>query len=226
MSKCKNIFDNLNSININIYGFNITNIFLIIIGTIISCIGLIRNNQITVLASKVIGLIFIPFLAFTIFLLINDKTNCINSIFNILYIVIIAITISMGIGYFIESNKIIDEPTSEMFSRINYRYLIIDFIIAILCGIGLIFAITKKSIIAVIGLLIIVTIKPALANAGLCYGIAANKYINANSHSNSQLQTQEYKKYIEYGNNSLKLFATNIIGLIIGLLFSLYILCD
>jgi Na+/H+ antiporter NhaC len=132
----------------------------------------------------------------------------------------------MGIGYFIESNKIIDEPTSEMFSRINYRYLIIDFIIAILCGISLIFAITKKSIIAVIGLLIIVTIKPALANAGLCYGIAANKYINANSHSNSQLQTQEYKKYIEYGNNSLKLFATNIIGLIIGLLFSLYILCD
>jgi uncharacterized hydrophobic protein (TIGR00271 family) len=216
MAKCKNIFDNLKSININIYGFNITNIFLIIIGTIISCIGLIRNNQLTVLASKVIGLVIIPFLAFTIFLLINDKTNCINSIFNILYIIIITVTISSIIGYYTESKKIIDEPTTEMMTRIKYESLIIDFIIAILCGIGLALAITKKNIIAMLGIFIVVTIKPALANAGLCYGIATNKYTKNNL---------EYKKYIDYGNNCMKLLATNVCGLVIGLFVTLYFLC-
>jgi hypothetical protein len=216
MAKCKNIFDNLKSININIYGFNITNIFLIIIGTIISCIGLIRNNQLTVLASKVIGLVIIPFLAFTIFLLINDKTNCITSILNIMYIIIITVTISSIIGYYTESKKIIDEPTTEMMTRIKYESLIFDFIIAALCGIGLALAITKKSIIAMLGIFIVVTIKPALANAGLCYGIAANKYTKNNL---------EYKKYIDYGNNCMKLLATNVCGLVIGLFVTLYFLC-
>lgn len=216
MSKCKNIFEHLNAININIYGFNITNVILVIIGTIISCIGLIRNNQITVLASKVIGLVIIPFLAFTIFLLINDTSNCVTSILNIMYIIIIAVTISSIIGYYTESSKIINEPTTEMMARINYRNLLIDFIIAILCGVGLILAVTKKSIIAMIGILISITLKPAIATSGLCYGIAANKYKNNNL---------EYKKYIDYGHNSMKLFATNVFGLIIGLLVTLALLC-
>lgn len=216
MSKCKNIFEHLNAININIYGFNITNIILVCIGTIISCIGLIRNNQITVLASKVIGLVIIPFLAFTIFLLINDTSNCVTSILNIMYIIIIAVTISSIIGYYTESSKIINEPTTEMMARINYRNLLIDFIIAILCGVGLILAVTKKSIIAMIGILISITLKPAIATSGLCYGIAANKYKNNNL---------EYKKYIDYGHNSMKLFATNVFGLIIGLLVTLALLC-
>lgn len=213
-------------ININIHKFTYANIILIIVAAIIGSIGLLTNNYQSVIASKIIGLALIPFISLCIILITLDTQKILNSSANCISFIIICLIVGMIIGMISEYYKYLETPTPEMLSRAQFKYesIYLELFIAFCAGIGVYYAIIKTSIVALIGLILVISIIPAICNAGLFYGIALYKYYYKNELNDSN-ELDKMQKYIEYGNHSMVLFLTDIIGVFVGFLLMFIINC-
>jgi hypothetical protein len=201
--------------NINVFNFNYINYILLVIATIIACFGLLRNNVQAIIASKICGVSIIPFIAFVILLHNFNWDRLPNAILNCILLIIICLVISFILGFLnaeYEYNIII---TPEMESRADTSNWQIDLFIAVIASFGIYYAIDKLNIIALIGLIFVITIVPGISNAGLFYGM----YINGNKN------IKNVDNYLDNGNNSMKIFFVNLIGMIFGLGFATYINC-
>ena len=219
-------------ININIHKFNYVNVILIVIAAIIASVGLLTNNYQSVIASKIIGLALIPFISLCIIIITLDMNKILQKGGNCIGFVLICIFVGMIAGILNAHNEFITEPTPEMLSRATFKYenIYLELFVSFVAGIGIYYAIVKTSIVALIGLILVVSIIPAITNAGLFYGMAFYEHITTTTIQNNIIQntyTKNNKKdiYIDYGNNSMTLFFTDILGVFIGFLAMFLINC-
>ena len=199
-------------LNINIHSFSHVNIILVIIASILGSIGLLTNNYQTVIASKIIGLALIPFISLSIIILTGDIKLISTSLGKCILFVFICLIVGAIIGFINSYNNYVTEPTPEMMSRSNFKYhkFELELLVSFISGIGIYYSIVKTSIIAFIGLVLVVSIIPPICNAGILYGMSLHKYMQNN--------TVKHNEYITYGNNSFMLFAVDITGVFLGFL--------
>jgi uncharacterized membrane protein len=212
----KNEFQKL---NINIHSFSHVNIILIIISSFIGSIGLLTNNYQTVIASKIIGLALIPFISLSIIILTGDIKLISNSLGKCILFIFLCLLVGIILGFINSYNNYVTEPTSEMMSRANFKYhkFGLELLVSIVAGVGVYYSIIKTSIIALIGIILVVSIIPPICNAGLLYGMSLHNYIQNN--------LEKHNTYITYANNSFMLFLVNITGVFLGFISAFVFNC-
>jgi hypothetical protein len=212
-------------LNINVHKFNLVNIGLIIIASIISSVALLTNNYQTVIASKIIGLAIIPFISLCIMLLAGNLGNILNSSKSCLLFIITCLSISSLIGFLNEYTKWKTEPSHEMMIRAEFKYenIWLELFISFVAGIGIYLSILKTSTIALLGFILVISIVPAMCNAGLFWGMHLHNFILSD---NDKINNESNKKlYLDYGKRSFVIFLSNIIGMFLGFMVSFIVYC-
>jgi hypothetical protein len=226
---CLNLFESLKKIDIY-YGvtFNIYDISLIILASIISGLGLLYNSTSTILGSMLISSIANPLIASSIYLILNYYSKSIYKISNFFILVIICFFIALSIGYTNKVLKIFETPTKEMLSRITYTHVVVDVILALISGIALALSILNTDVIIRTGVSLILSMTPPLVNFGIFYGEILYNYLQLRKEKNN-IEKNTINKKIEKlsldGNKSFILFMLNIIAMYTTLLLTLTILC-
>lgn len=212
----KNEFQKL---NINIHSFTHVNIILVLISSFIGSIGLLTNNYQTVIASKIIGLALIPFISLSIIILTGDIKLISNSIGKCILFVFLCLLVGIIFGFINSYNNYVTEPTPEMMSRANFKYneFGLELLISFVAGVGIYYSIIKTSIVAFIGLVLVVSIIPPICNAGLLYGMSLHNYMQNN--------LEKHNTYITYANSSFMLFVVDITGVFLGFLSAFVFNC-
>lgn len=220
---CANLLNNLEKMNIITQSrFNIFNIIFVVLASIICALGFLYNSTDAILGSMLISSITNPLFTFVILFLLNQYTNSIYKIFNFGFLFIIAIIISVTIGYINQKYKVFNTPTHEMKTRIKISHVIIDVILALLSGFGLGIALINKDIVSKVGFNIILAVTPPIVNFGLFYGQALFNYLHKNDKKNN---SNIIKELIENGNRSLILSGLNVLAMFLTLFLTITILC-
>ena len=101
----------------------------------------------------------------------------------------------------------------EIRNNFKKNFFSIEFLIAIISGFGMYFAIMESNMMTILGFIIVFAILPPIANTGLNYGM----YFNGNP------EMKNIENYLNYGNNSFKLCMINLLGIIIGIASGRYV---
>ena len=241
MPEVKNcIQDHFQKLNINVHKFNLLNVGLIIIASIISSLALLNNDYQTVIASKIIGLAIIPFISLCIMLIAGTSGEILKSGKSCLSFIIVCVGVAALIGFINEYTQWQPKPSKEMLSGAYFKYKDIwqELAMSFIAGIGIYLAILKNSTIALIGLILAISITPPLCNAGLFWGMHLQNYLSSilgfnntsnsigNSISNSNNANDIDKRlYLDYGNHNFVIFASNILGMFLGFMLSFLFYC-
>jgi uncharacterized membrane protein len=221
---CANLLNNLEKINIMTQSrFNIFNIIFVVLASIIAALGFLYNSTDAILGSMIVSSLTNPLFTFVILFLINQYTNSIYKLFNFGFLFIIAIIVSVTIGYMNQSYKVFNTPTHEMKTRVKISHVIIDVILALLSGFGLGIALINKDIVSKVGFNIILAVTPPVVNFGLFYGQALFKYLHKNDQKKNNGNI--IKELMENGNRSLILSGLNILAMFLTLFLTVTILC-
>lgn len=220
---CANLLNNLEKINIMTQSrFNIFNIIFVVLASIIAALGFLYNSTDAILGSMIVSSLTNPLFTFVILFLINQYTNSIYKLFNFGFLFLIAIIVSVTIGYMNQSYKVFNTPTHEMKTRVKISHVIIDVILALLSGFGLGIALINKDIVSKVGFNIILAVTPPVVNFGLFYGQALFNYLHKNDKKNN---SNIIKELMENGNRSLILSGLNILAMFLTLFLTVTILC-
>jgi uncharacterized membrane protein len=220
---CANLLNNLEKMNIITQSrFNIFNIIFLVLASIIAALGFLYNSTDAILGSMLISSITNPLFTFVILFLLNQYTNSIYKLFNFGFLFLIAIIISITIGYMNQRYKVFNTPTHEMKTRIKISHVIIDVILALLSGFGLGIALINKDIVSKVGFNIILAVTPPVVNFGLFYGQALFNYLHKNDKKNN---SNVIKELMENGNRSLILSGLNVLAMFLTLFLTITILC-
>jgi len=200
----------LEEYKINIFKLNYVNIIFLTIAVIVCSTGLLLNNVDYVLASSIISVIINPMIAISFLIATNNLGKLPKTLIQAFIILSITLAISFIIGYFNAKYNYVSEPTYQMLLRSNFKknFFSIEFLIAIISGFGMYFAIMESNIMTILGFIIVFAILPPITNAGLQYGM----YFNGNP------EMKDNDKYLEYGNNSFILCIINLLGIILGII--------
>ena len=200
----------LEEYKINIFKLNYVNIIFLTIAVIVCSAGLLLNNVDYVLASSIISVIINPMIAISFLIATNNLGKLPKTLIQAFIILSITLAISFIIGYFNAKYNYVSEPTYQMLLRSNFKknFFSIEFLIAIISGFGMYFAIMESNIMTILGFIIVFAILPPITNAGLQYGM----YFNGNP------EMKDNDKYLEYGNNSFILCIINLLGIILGII--------
>lgn len=225
---CLNLIQNIEISSKTKSFFNINNIILIILATLISGLGLLYNSTAAILGSMMISPLSKPILVNVIYIINNLYSKSIYQILNFIILFSICLFISVTIGYLNREFLIMKTPTAEMLSRITYTHVIIDVALAALSGVALGIALTNNNIMIETGVALILSITPPLVNFGIFYGeiiyYKIQKYLT-DSKKVRELIDKKINKLFDDGSKSFLLFLLNIISLYITLIITLYILC-
>ena len=209
-------------INISIHKFNHANIVLIVIASIVASFGLLTNNLQVILGSKIIGLALIPFISLCIIIISLNSNKIIKSGSNCIAFILICIVVSMLVGFCSLYNKYITEPSTEMISHTNFKFknLYLELLLSFIAGICIYYSIIKTSIVALVGLILVVSIIPSICNSGLFYGMALHQYLLTDIDISKKINS-----YINSGNQSISVFFVNIAGVFFGFLTMFLVNC-
>ena len=205
----------LEEYKINIFKLNYVNVIFLTIAVIICSAGLLLNNVDYVLASSIISVIINPMIAISFLIATNDFGKLPKILGQAGIILTITLLISFIIGYVNAKYAYVSEPTEQMEMRNNFKknFFSIEFLIAIISGFGMYFAIMESNMMTILGFIIVFAVLPPIANTGLNYGM----YFNGNP------EMKYNDKYLEYGNNSFILCMINLLGIIIGIASGRYV---
>ena len=205
----------LEEYKINIFKLNYVNIIFLSIAVIICSSGLLLNNVDYVLASSIISVIINPMIAISFLIATNKFEKLPTVLLQALIIISITLLVSFIIGYVNAEYAYVSEPTEQMEIRNNFKknFFSIEFLIAIISGFGMYFAIMESNMMTILGFIIVFAILPPIANTGLNYGM----YFNGNP------EMKNIENYLNYGNNSFKLCMINLLGIIIGIASGRYV---
>ena len=199
----------LEEYKINIFKLNYVNIIFLTIAVIVCSAGLLLNNVDYVLASSIISVIINPMIAISFLIATNNLGKLPKTLVQAFIILSITLAISFIIGYFNAKYNYVSEPTYQMLLRSNFtkNFFSIEFLIAIISGFGMYFAIMESNMMTILGFIIVFAILPPISNTGLNYGM----YFNGNP------EMKDSEHYLTYGNNSFILCMINLLGIIIGI---------
>ena len=205
----------LEEYKINIFKLNYVNVIFLSIAVIICSAGLLLNNVDYVLASSIISVIINPMIAISFLIATNDFGKLPKILGQAGIILTITLLISFIIGYVNAKYAYVLEPTEQMEMRNNFKknFFSIEFLIAIISGFGMYFAIMESNMMTILGFIIVFAVLPPIANTGLNYGM----YFNGNP------EMKDSENYLIYGNNSFILCMINLLGIIIGIASGRYV---
>jgi len=205
----------LEEYKINIFKLNYVNVIFLTIAVIICSAGLLLNNVDYVLASSIISVIINPMIAISFLIATNDFGKLPKILGQAFIIISITLLISFIIGYVNAKYAYVSEPTEQMEMRNNFKknFFSIEFLIAIISGFGMYFAIMESNLMTILGFIIVFAVLPPIANTGLNYGM----YFNGNP------EMKDSENYLIYGNNSFILCMINLLGIIIGIASGRYV---
>ena len=205
----------LEEYKINIFKLNYVNVIFLTIAVIICSAGLLLNNVDYVLASSIISVIINPMIAISFLIATNKFEKLPTVVIQALIIISITLLVSFIIGYVNAEYAYVSEPTEQMEMRNNFKknFFSIEFLIAIISGFGMYFAIMESNMMTILGFIIVFAVLPPIANTGLNYGM----YFNGNP------EMKDSENYLSYGNNSFILCMINLLGIIIGIASGRYV---
>lgn len=193
MSSCTNILRNIGATKFNddvILGRD--NLVYTIIASFISALGLLNNNIIPIIGSMVVSPVLGPFyLAMARSIVTKNGTNIKGSqsggnIINIgtwghaithhMLLMFICLAIGFLCGVVNYYYGVFKPESDEMRARSQYKHLIADIVIALVCGFGIAFAILRDDIIVQVGFAISITVLPAIVTGGLYLALAYIKW--------------------------------------------------
>ena len=205
----------LEEYKIHIFKLNYINIIFLTIAVIVCSAGLLLNNVDYVLASSIISIIINPMIAISFLIATNNFGKLPNTLIQVCIILAITLLVSFIIGYINAEYVYVSEPTKQMEMRNNFKknFFSIEFLIAIISGFGMYFAIMESNMMTILGFIIVFAVLPPIANTGLNYGM----YFNGNA------EMKDNENYLTYGNNSFILCMINLLGIIIGIASGRYV---
>jgi hypothetical protein len=205
----------LEEYKIHIFKLNYINIIFLTIAVIVCSAGLLLNNVDYVLASSIISIIINPMIAISFLIATNNFGKLPNTLIQVCIILAITLLVSFIIGYINAEYVYVSEPTKQMEMRNNFKknFFSIEFLIAIISGFGMYFAIMESNMMTILGFIIVFAVLPPIANTGLNYGM----YFNGNP------EMKDNENYLTYGNNSFILCMINLLGIIIGIASGRYV---
>lgn len=226
---CLNLIENMKKIKMfNTTIFNINDIILMILASLIAGLGLLYNSTASILGSMLVSPLTDTIGKSSIYFINNLFSNLGNELSNIGILLIICIFISISIGYLNKEFLIIKTPTAEMLSRITYSHVIIDVALAALSGISLGLAVVNKDVLIKSGVTLILSLTPPLVNFGIFFGEVIYYYFKqryTNDKKEVELYDKKINKLMNDGNKSFILFLLNLISVYITLIITLYIIC-
>lgn len=139
---------------------------MIILSSIVAAIGLLRDNVAVVIGAMVIAPLLGPNVALAFATTLGDFKLGIDALKTNVAGLFIALTLSVGMGYFLEVNP----ETSEIASRTQIQ--LYDIALALAAGCAGVLAFTSGISAALIGVMVAVALLPPLVVLGLLIGSA------------------------------------------------------
>ncbi len=139
-------------------------VFMTILSTVVVAIGLQNNNVAVIIGAMVIAPFLGPNVALALSTCLADRKLGENSLKTLCGGVVIVILLSMGMGYFFETNVNIPEIGSR--TRAHFS----DIVLALASGCAGVLAFTTGASSAVIGVMVAVALLPPLSVCGLLLG--------------------------------------------------------
>lgn len=217
---------------------NIPTLVYIILGSIISAIGLLYDQESVVLGSMLLSPLGIPIVQYIIGLFKNDYIYFIKHVFTLFILCIISVITGIIISFLNQYKQVFKKPSQQMKSRAkNGSFLKIESFIAFLAGITMIVGTIYPNMIALSGLALIVAFLPPLVNSGLYLGNylyntlyrTGNKKVQFNlygSMDNIGLGIIEFTNPLQGALNSFLLALANMVAYSVGAFVAILLLCN
>ena len=157
--------------------FTFDYVFLVVLASIISCLGLLENSSVVLVASMLVSPIMGPILAGIFGAVISDKPlrnrgikyEAISLLLCIFIGFVFGLIFSGGIEIYGVSGKF---PTDEMIQRGKLRALGVGALIAVPSGAGVALSVLGDNTGSMVGVAISASLLPPAVNAGLLWSLA------------------------------------------------------
>jgi uncharacterized hydrophobic protein (TIGR00271 family) len=216
MSNCLKIIAEIqkNSGFVSGLTLSLNGIIFIIIGSIISCLGLFYNSYAIVLGSMLISPIGNSIVRYSLGYIYGHTPFIGQGVQSILAQIAISITIGYTMATLNIQTKTFKLPTKEMENRTSSDKYITDFIISLLSGFILAYSLIYKQTTALVGLSLVVSVLPPLVNSGIYTAIAHN-----------EKNIDNYNENMSKALRTFILAIMNILGISFTCMIGFYIFC-
>lgn len=184
MSSCKQVLRNIGATKFNndaILGRD--NLVYTVIAAFISALGLLNNNIVPIIGSMVVSPVLGPFYVAMARSIMGKQmvgggamATWGHAILHHMLLMVICLVIGFMCGIINYYYGIFIPESDEMRSRSQYKHLVADIVIALVCGFGIAFAVLRDDIIVQVGFAISITILPAIVTGGLYLALAYIKW--------------------------------------------------
>lgn len=139
-------------------------ILMTVLSTVVVAIGLVKNNVAVIIGAMVIAPFLGPNVALALSTSLADKKLGLNALKTLVTGILIVLTLSVCMGYFLNTNPAVPEIASRTRADLS------DIILALASGSAGVLAFTTGASSAVIGVMVAVALLPPLAVCGLLLG--------------------------------------------------------
>ena len=194
---------------------NLTNIILIIIGSITAGIGLLYNNFMVIIGSMLLSPIGNSIIRLSLGYNYLDRKMMIEGLTSMVAQFVLAFVFGYIMGMVnIENGEPMKMPTEEMEKRVKDRNYKIDYILSLLMGFILAYSLIYTQSTALVGLRLSLAVLPALVNGGL--------YISMAHYENDM---KKYEEYMENGKKMFRLVTVNLLGVLFTTIVGFHYFC-
>ena len=216
---------------------NLPTMVYIILGSIISAIGLLYDQESVVLGSMLLSPLSTPIMYYIVGLFNHDYMYFFTHIFSLIVLCIICVFTGVIISFINQYKEVFKKPSKQMKSRAkNDPFLQIDSFIAFMAGFIMIIGTIYPNMMVLSGLALIVAFLPPLVNSGLYLGNylynsllrKGNKKIQFDlygSMDNIGLGIIEFKNPLQGALNSFLLALANMVAYSVGAFLAMILLC-
>ncbi len=138
-----------------------------VLSTIVAAIGLLKNNVAVIIGAMVIAPFLGPNVALALSCNLADRQLGVNALKTLIAGILLAVVVSMGMGYFFQADPLIPEIGARTHAGIS------DIILALCSGCAGVLAFTTGASSAVIGVMVAVALLPPLTVFGMLIGAGA-----------------------------------------------------
>uniref|UniRef100_A0A7S2RYL2 DUF389 domain-containing protein n=1 Tax=Mucochytrium quahogii TaxID=96639 RepID=A0A7S2RYL2_9STRA len=163
--------------------FSFDYVMLVIVASILACIGLVTNNVVVIVASMLVSPLMGPILAVTFGLTMLDTRLIKKGLFSELVGLLICCAVGYVGGLCAAPVNGDTWPTSEMWSRASGMSVVVGICIAIPSGVGVALSVLGNNTSSLVGVAISASLLPPAVNTGVLLAMAtlhATEYINFN----------------------------------------------
>lgn len=194
---------------------NLTNMILIVIGSITAGIGLLHNNFMVIMGSMLLSPIGNSIIRFSLGYIYLNRKMMMEGFISMIAQFILGFVFGYIIGIInIEMGETVKMPTEEMEKRVKDRNYKIDYLLSLLMGFILAYSLIYTQSTALVGLRLSLAVLPALVNGGLYISMA-----------HYEKDIKKYEEYIESAKKMFRLVTINLLGVLFTTVIGFHYFC-